>query len=76
MTAKPAATCVDLPESPAEPREEAAPASETPDAQNSGHVPSGALWAPPGASPEELARRQRVVTAMGKAKPRAKWGAR
>jgi hypothetical protein len=69
MTTKP-------PETPAASCEELPPASETPDAQNSGHVPSGALWAPAGASPEEIARRQRVVAAMGKAKPRPKWGAR
>lgn len=69
MTTKP-------PETPAEPREEAAPASEPAGAQNTAGVPSGALWAPADADASELARRQRVYAAMSR-KPRAsKWGRR
>jgi hypothetical protein len=64
------------PETPAEPREGAEPTADPAPAQNTAGVPPGALWAPAGATPEEMARRQRVVAAMGKAKPRAKWGAR
>lgn len=64
------------PETPQEPREEAEPTADAGRPQNSGPVPSGALWAPAGADAAEIARRQRVVAAMGKAKPRAKWGSR
>jgi hypothetical protein len=64
------------PEAPQEPREEADPTAEPAPAQNTAGVPPGALWAPAGADAAEMARRQRVVAAMGKAKPRAKWGAR
>lgn len=76
MTTKPEAAQVWTPVEPAEPREGVDPPTEATGAQNTAGVPPGALWAPAGATPEELARRQRVVAAMGKAKPRAKWGAR
>ena len=69
MTTKP-------PETPAEPREGDAAASEEAGAQNTARVPSGALWAPADAGASELARRQRVYAAMSR-KPRAsKWGRR